>query len=287
MHVRDMRGLALRWGLGVLLLVCATPFLHADESFLALPRARRAELVHYAKCARAAYPGEAIPKGLRPFTETEWKDCVLGQSYAGCTYSPDGFLNVGTGLRARLMVSTTSDDVVVAWSGCDLGPSQIKSGGRDVIAVLKQMAGSLDGQYSQASHLFEGVLLGTRGHVTVVGHSLGGGLTTYVVASAGDTQDRVSGFTFNGLGFSEKALGRHMTPLRRQRAEELLVNVKGSRELLFRLKNMAGLPASHFGKVYEVPEELLSDWHGINNLIEQMEKSLAAKAGGDDMNQVE
>lgn len=247
-----------------------------EKSFGGLSEETRGRLRFFAACARAAYPGEPIPQGLRPFTRGEWEDCVLGHSYEGCSYSDDGFLNVGTGLRARLMARTSGEGAVVAWSGCDLGLNTAGAGARDVLAVVKQMAGSLDGQYEQARHVFKGILLGQRGRVDVVGHSLGGGLAAYVVATAEDHEDRVFGYTFNALGVSNSAIAHNMTRFGQSRAEERVVNVKGSRELLFRLEK--AMASRHFGPVYDVPMGALTNWHGINCLIEHMEKAGAVEA---------
>ena len=63
----------------------------------------RKELVWMAKAANAAYPNIDKPLGYRSFSRAEW-DAVA----EGCdemVYTEDGYFNVGSGLRGRLMVN--------------------------------------------------------------------------------------------------------------------------------------------------------------------------------------
>lgn len=237
-----------------------------EEKFFDQPVAFQTNLLRLAACANAAYPGVEIPKGYRPFTETEWRACGL-DAVAMAPYAGDGYLQYATGLRARLMASKDSDDVVVAWSGCDFDNGS--SGFTDASSVTKQYFGYLDGQYAQALRIMNGVLNSTSGRVEVVGHSLGGGLTTYVVAACSDDKGRVTGATFNGLGLS-RMLQSRLSAAERRRAENSIVNVKSSADPVFVMPM-----ARHYGRIYDIPQE--SDaWkaHSIDILIGVMRRVL-------------
>ena len=237
-----------------------------EEKFYDQPLAFQTNLLRLVACANAAYPGVGIPEGYRPFTDAEWRACGL-DAVAMAPYAGDGYLQYATGLRARLMASKDSDDVVVAWSGCDFDNGS--SGFTDASAVTKQYFGYLDGQYAQALRIMNGVLNSTSGRVEVVGHSLGGGLTTYVVAACSDDKGRVTGATFNGLGLS-RMLQSRLSAAERRRAENSIVNVKNSADPVFVMPM-----ARHYGRIYDIPQE--SDaWkaHSIDILIGVMRRVL-------------
>jgi hypothetical protein len=237
-----------------------------EEMFYAQPLAFQTNLLRLVACANAAYPGVDIPVGYRPFTDAEWRACGL-DAVAMAPYAGDGYLQYATGLRARLMASCESDDIVVAWSGCDFDNGS--SGFTDASSVTKQYFGYLDGQYAQALRIMNGVLNSTSGRVEVVGHSLGGGLTTYVVAACSDDKGRVTGATFNGLGLS-RMLQSRLSAAERRRAENSIVNVKSSADPVFVMPM-----ARHYGRIYDIPQE--SDaWkaHSIDILIGVMRRVL-------------
>lgn len=236
-----------------------------EEKFFDQPLAVKTNLVRLVACANAAYPGVAIPDGYRPFTDAEWRACGL-DDVAMAPYAGDGYLHYATGLRARLMASTVSDGIVVAWSGCDFDNGS--NGFTDATSVTRQYFGYLDSQYAQALKIMNGVLASTSGRVEVVGHSLGGGLATYVVAACDDDKGRVTGTTFNGLGLS-RMLQARLTAAGRRRAEASVVNVKSSADPVFVMPM-----ARHYGRIYDIPQE--SDaWkaHSIDILIGIMRKA--------------
>ena len=237
-----------------------------EEKFFEQPIEVQTNLMRLVACANAAYPGVDIPAGYRPFTGEEWRACGL-DSVSMTPYAGDGYLHYATGLRARLMASTDSDGIVVAWSGCDFDNGS--NGFTDASAVTRQYFGYLDNQYAQALKVMNGVLASTTGRVEVVGHSLGGGLTTYVVAACGDDKGRVTGTTFNGLGLS-RLLQARLTAAERRKAEDSIINVKSSADPVFVMPL-----ARHYGRILDVPQE--SDaWkaHSIDILIGVMGKVL-------------
>ena len=242
-----------------------------EEKLFDQPMAFQTNLLRLVACANAAYPGVDIPNGYRPFTDAEWRACGL-DAVAMTPYAGDGYLHYATGLRARLMASKESDGIVVAWSGCDFDNGS--NGFADASSVTKQYFGYLDSQYAQALKIMNGVLASTSGRVEVVGHSLGGGLTTYVVAACSDDRGRVTGTTFNGLGLS-RMLQARLSAAERRRAEASVVNVKSSADPVFVMPM-----ARHYGRIYDIPQE--SDaWkaHSIDILIGVMRKVLDLAVG--------
>lgn len=235
-----------------------------EEKFFDQPLVFQTNLLRLGSCANAAYPGVDIPNGFRPFTDAEWKACGL-DTFATMPYAGDGYLHYASGLRVRLMASKDSDGIVVAWSGCDFDNGS--NGFTDASAVTKQYFGYLDSQYEQALKIMNGVLASTSGRVEVVGHSLGGGLATYVVAACKDDKGRVTGTTFNGLGLS-RLLQARLTSAERRKAEDAVINVKSSADPVF------VMPMSrHYGRIYDIPQK--SDaWkaHSLDILIAVMRK---------------
>lgn len=243
--------------------------------YAAAPAKEKQRLQRLAVCANAAYPGYAMPDEYRPFNEEEWMRCKLLRFAGNGVFDKDGYLCYATGLRARLMVHKISGDVVVAWSGCDF-PKDLKGSAIDGWTALRSYWGRLDGQFDQALKIFQGILATMPGRIEVVGHSLGGALTTYVVAASSDIDKRVVGVTFNGLGLTN-AVQKKLTDSKREKIERLLVNVKGSEDPVFKMKW-----ARHYGIVYNVPQECGMDLmaaHSQDTLIEEMKAQEATTSG--------
>lgn len=239
------------------------------------PAKEKRRLLRLAKCANAAYPGYSLPEGYRPFSEDEWLRCKLLRFAGNGQFNKDGYLNYATGLRARLMVHEISGDVVVAWSGCDF-PKDLTGSSIDGLTVVRQYLGKLKGQFEQAQKIFQGILATMPGRIEVVGHSLGGALTTYVVAASSDIDDRIVGVTFNGLGLSN-AVQAKLTATQRLKAEKLLVNVKGADDPVFKFPK-----ARHYGLVYNVPQDCGRHWleaHSQDTLIAEMQVLATSESG--------
>ncbi len=87
----------------------------------------------------------------------------------------------------------------------------------------------------------------------------------------------VVGVTFNGFGLTNAIQGK-LTDSQRMKIEELLVNVKGSEDPVFKMKW-----ARHYGIVYNVPQECGMDLlaaHSLDTLIAEMQ-ALETTASGD------
>lgn len=177
-------------------------------TYYQLSDAERKELVWMAKAAKAAYPDGDKPLGYRSFTRAEWDACSKG--CPELIYTEDGYFNVGSGLRGRLMVHMVNEGrVVLALSGVDMN-NGLSEFVKDIVEAGKHY---LDAerfsklfspeQYRQSLQLMNGVLaIKQRSHLWIVGHSLGGSLATYLALEIPSGRTRIKCATFNGLGFS-------------------------------------------------------------------------------------
>lgn len=177
-------------------------------TYYQLSDAERKELVWMAKAAKAAYPDGDKPLGYRSFTRAEWEACSKG--CPELIYTEDGYFNVGSGLRGRLMVHMVNEGrVVLALSGVDMNKGlsefvkDIVEAGKDYLDAERFRKLFSPEQYRQSLQLMNGVLaIKQRSHFWIVGHSLGGSLATYLALEIPSGRTRIKCATFNGLGFS-------------------------------------------------------------------------------------
>ena len=170
-------------------------------SFYQLSENEQKELLWMAKAANAAYIGGKMPIGFRPIFLEEWEKCAV--DCGEIVYTTDGYFNVGSGLRGRLMIDMLSGDrVILALSGCDFGISK-KEFLKDAGQCVKHYFTCNAKQYKQALKVMNGVLeLHPRKELWIVGHSLGGSLTTYLAIHLPQSKTQVKCATFNGNGVS-------------------------------------------------------------------------------------
>lgn len=177
-------------------------------TYYQLSDAERKELVWMAKAAKAAYPDGGKPLGYRSFTRAEWEACSKG--CPELIYTEDGYFNVGSGLRGRLMVHMVNEGrVVLALSGVDMNKGlsefvkDIVEAGKHYLDAERFRKLFSPEQYRQSLQLMNGVLaIKQRSHFWIVGHSLGGSLATYLALEISSGRTRIKCATFNGLGFS-------------------------------------------------------------------------------------
>lgn len=177
-------------------------------TYYQLSDAERKELVWMAKAAKAAYPDGDKPLGYRSFTRAEWEACSKG--CPELIYTEDGYFNVGSGLRGRLMVHMVNEGrVVLALSGVDMNKGlsefvkDIVEAGKHYLDAERFRKLFSPEQYRQSLQLMNGVLaIKQRSHFWIVGHSLGGCLATYLALEIPSGRTRIKCATFNGLGFS-------------------------------------------------------------------------------------
>lgn len=177
-------------------------------TYYQLSDAERKELVWMAKAAKAAYPDGDKPLGYRSFTRAEWEACSKG--CPELIYTEDGYFNVGSGLRGRLMVHMVNEGrVVLALSGVDMNKGlsefvkDIVEAGKHYLDAERFRKLFSPEQYRQSLQLMNSVLaIKQRSHFWIVGHSLGGSLATYLALEIPSGRTRIKCATFNGLGFS-------------------------------------------------------------------------------------
>lgn len=222
----------------------------------------RKELVWMAKAANAAYPDGDKPLGYRSFSRAEW-DAVA----EGCdeiVYTEDGYFNVGSGLRGRLMVNMLNEGrVILALSGTDT--SSVASFCKDTWNSVSHATSYLPGQYRQALRIMNGVLsVKRRSQLWIVGHSLGGSLTTYLALNLPEDRVKIKCATFNGYGISNFLKTEKENE---SLASERLRNVFCEGDLVYKI------PARHFGPSYSI--KVKGNWleqHSLDNMLNAMIK---------------
>lgn len=225
----------------------------------------RKDLVWMAKAANAAYPDEDKPLGYRSFSRVEWD--AVAQGCDEIVYTEDGYFNVGSGLRGRLMVNMLNEGrVILALSGTDFNREklQLDETIKDLVAAgLHDLTANCSGQYEQALRVMKGVLSAKkRSQLWIVGHSLGGSLTTYLALNLPRERTRIKCATFNGFGVSKKL----KTPLEDVRlAASRLRNVYCEGDLVYKY------PARHYGPSYSI--KVKGNWleqHYLDKMLKAM-----------------
>lgn len=239
------------------------------------------------QCANTAYPDKQIPSGYRPLSREEWNSVVAQSRYSAEIYSDDGYIVFGDGLRGRVFISRFSDRVIVAWSGCDLSGNQIRTaGGLDFLTCIAHLLKSeTTSQFTQALAITKGVIKHFKDDVWIVGHSLGGCITTYLASQIEEAPlgERVKFATFNGLGIAA-SLADAMSSERRNICARRLTNVYCTEDPVFNMHQITrwtGIPPRHFGRSYFIKyrdpdnevgalDELL--WHhGMDEMCRQIQ----------------
>lgn len=252
-------------------------------TYYQLSDSERKELVWMAKAASAAYPDGDKPLGYRSFTLKEWNAC--SKECPELVYTEDGFFNVGSGLRGRVMVHMVNEGrVILALSGCDFDfEGLIKDG---INTCVMHYIGSTPGQYQQALKLMEGILAAKqRSALWIVGHSLGGSLTTYLALEIPQSRTRVKCATFNGYGLSpfsevsEEKKRIAATRLRNVYCDgDPVYNLK---DILLKVPHLKRLPSPrHFGASYSiVGSGNLMEQHSLDGLLKLMIEDRTAWPG--------
>jgi len=229
--------------------------------FAGMEVSERRRSCEMARCAASAYPEKPIPDGYRAMSREDWlavaKDCGFGDE----SYSDDGYLILGNGLRGRFLVKTFPRRTVIAWSGCDLDAKGVLSNGlADFATAAKHL---LDGddkrQFEQALAVSRSILAVRKGEVWIVGHSLGGALTTYVALSLTVGVDRLFCASFNGLGIAPTFAEKLSTDAK-SRVGQLMVDIYCDQDPIRLVEKTTHHPllvgrimsSVHFGRPYYV-----------------------------------
>ena len=236
-----------------------------------LSDSERKELVWMAKAANAAYLGVSKPLGYRSFSKKEWDECAVG--CVEIIYTEDGYFNVGSGLRGRLMVNMLNEGrVILAVGGCDFDLG-LAEGMKDVrVAVKHYLSAMTESQYAEALQVMKGVLrVKPRTQLWIVGHSLGGSLTTYLALNLPQSKTNVKCATFNGFGLSPKF---NLHTGHEHLAKSRIRNVYCDGDPIYNnhFTRLLGLPdAVHLGASYSIKGEGVGfAQHSLDKMLELM-----------------
>ena len=173
---------------------------------------------------------------------------------------------------AKIFVKQVGDktEVVIAYRG-----TQMTNAG-DWWDDVKQAANPLGNifvqkQYKQASELLAAVLTSESfkgASIVCTGHSLGGGLVTYAMAS-NDLQNRVTGYTYDAAGLSEQTLKSIEDVNLIKDASQHIINVRAT-------KDPVSYIGYHLGPMYEVrlDTDKVVENHSLERLIKAMENNV-------------
>lgn len=165
---------------------------------------------------------------------------------------------------------TSPEEYTIAYRGSE------KERIGDWVDDAKQYAdklGVIPQQYKDASNLFKTVLDSTAAagnKITCTGHSLGGGLVTYVMCDVDYGSRKVSAYTYNAVGLSDKTMDSFSAE-NVSRASGDIINIRNQLDF-------ASYVAFHVGKYYEVTTVASEDTkhtifndHSMNRLLKNME----------------
>ena len=250
--------------------------LAAEQSgtYYQLSDGERKELVWMVKAALSAYPDGEKPLGYRSFTREEWNACA--KDCPDFVYTEDGYFNVGSGLRGRLMVHMVNEGrVVLSLCGCNFDDREEFA--KDIKSCVAHYLTGAGKQHLQALNLMQGVLGGKpRSHLWIVGHSLGGSLTTYLALHLPESRTRVKCATFNGYGISPAI---EVNEAKQGLVAKRLCNVYCDGDPVYNNKFMP-VAARHFGPSYSLVGR--GDWfeqHGLDNMVKLMIRNRTGWAG--------
>ena len=202
---------------------------------------------------------------------------LLGSVAADFVITADGVINVpGSGFQAEIFKDPVTKRLTLAFRGSE--PLDFADWGTDALQAL----GGDTTQYAAAAKLLGALLANTTEPIDVVGHSLGGGLAQYAMAS-NDCQGRVEGYTFNAAGLSDDTVAS-LSPERIAAAAEHLTNVRVQGDIV-------SFVGSHIGNIFDVEKASgTGNAHRIETVITSLNaipdtdgpgKALAPKAGAD------
>ena len=197
-----------------------------------------------------------VPNGYTPITdENEIKKFIGTKLNSVLAFADDGTIYSRfskTGFAAALYKGPDGE-IILSFRGTELSSSQ------DIITDKEQiLGGELPSQYKLASLLLDELISNTPGEIEVTGHSLGGAMTQYALAT-NDLEGRVTGYTFNSAGFSDDFLDKYLTAEGIKLTLPNLHNVRNDGD-------MVSFVGKHVGLVYDIDNDNISD-HSIGGVI--------------------
>ena len=174
------------------------------------------------------------------------------------------------------LLKDEAGNIVIAYRGTTM--TEARDWWDDAVQALntKGVAGMPD-QYVQAKNLLEAVLQNTDSNTQIVctGHSLGGGLLTYAMASI-DLQDRVTGWTYNPAGLCRSVADELMNnPDLVKKAADKITNIRMDLDPV-------SFVGYHLGEMYEIKSRPISEKHGMPSMMEHMMNFVGNNGENDD-----
>jgi len=197
----------------------------------------------YGQLARAGYRGRAI-------TLPSWR-LIPGQEYR----------NAATGFHAKVFQNRVTGEVVLSFAGTD--------DANDAKQDVKQGAGKLTEQYTTAVNLAGQLKRRYGKRLTLVGHSLGGGL-----AAAAAIVNSIPAWTFNPASVHPNTVGGYKN-LRRARRFVNAFFLEG--EFLHITEGLMGVPSINYGNAFVIPDLLgtnIINGHFMDNVIASLQAHL-------------
>lgn len=223
--------------------------------------AEKKRLVDFGQLADAAYDpgGTARPDGYSLVGGDEARR-LAGSGFSVAsdgTISMDG-LGAASGFNAALF-KDPQGNYVLAFRGTELTAGDLYTDAAQIIGSKEATA-----QYRAAAKLLGSLLSRTDGPVSVIGHSLGGGLANYAVA-ANDCGGRVFCATYNAAGLSEETLAS-LPADRIAEAGRSTVNLRNDGDPV-------SFVGAHVGPTFDVSNDDTLGAHGIAKLVDNLART--------------
>ena len=235
---------------------------------------RRTRLIELGEFAAAAYRAKGdLPEEFRPLSQDEFATLALPPDryrYEAET----GFLEDagGVGFGARVFRRKDGGGVVVAFRGSN-APGEDEHWMQDWIVDAHQGGGGTPKQYLYGAEVLAAVRRAfPAAHLTVSGHSLGGGIAAYSTMMLPEPGD-LDCATFNAAGISSVALMALPKDVV-ERAAGRIANVRSKGD------PVSAIPGTQLvGEVYEVDNLRMAN-HAIDGLLIDMRRRAEGRRAG-------
>ena len=246
------------------------------------------DAIKYGELSAAAYQdGKSSYGSVEGYTQLTQEETLklLGEGSAlrvsldgNVTISGDNNTRLNAIIYKKCNAAGVPEEYVISYRGShELG---------DWVDDAKQAAdklGVLPQQYKDAASLLSSVLSNTsetKEKITCTGHSLGGGLVAYSMASVNYGERDVKGYTYNAAGLSEKTMNSLDS-----------ANVSNAADDILNIRNQldpVSYVAYHIGETYEVvtssqgTKHTIRGDHSLDGLLDNMyaEKAISLDSSG-------
>ena len=224
--------------------------------------------------AAAAYRNHPdLPEGFRPLSQEEFDSLALpADRYR---FEPEtGFVEDagGVGFGARLSRNKESNDIVVAFRGSN-APGEDAHWMQDWIDDAHQGGGGTPVQYTYGAEVLSAVRsVFPDTHISVTGHSLGGGIAAFSTIGL-DGAKNLACTTYNAAGISSITL-LSMPKETLERVSTQIVNIRSKGD------PVSAIPGTQLvGNIYEVDNLRFAN-HSIDGLLIDMRRRAEGRRAG-------